>query len=229
MRTTFLLLCGLIPLVFASFKSSKACLYAGSNIEFIQTQTKKAITTEDLNLAKYFAYKAINAIEKSRSQLADCGCEQATGLIDEGADNLKLATKATTITSSRILLKKALDYTIGGSEALEQHDSHNSRYSNDLLALNTTESIAEKKAIKKINTKELEKTIDKSLKRFKESMDQVVISVDCKEAYNYAKKVFTLCEKQLLLPNLSEGKKYYNLKTKEIAAQALRDIGDCDE
>lgn len=227
MRTIILLLCVSITLVFASFKSSKACLYAGSNIQYIQTQTEKAIAAVDLNLAKYFAYKAINAIEKSKFQLADCGCDEAMDLIEESAENLKNATRATTIQSSKILLQKALDKAVGGSEAVDQHDSHNSSYNNNLLTLNTVESIAENKAIRKIDAKELEKRIDISLIRFKKSMDQLVSSVDCKEAYNYAKNVFKLCEKQLLLTNLSDGKKYYNLKTKEIAAQAMKEIGDC--
>jgi hypothetical protein len=51
--------------------------------------------------------------------------------------------------------------------------------------------------------------------------------VDCKEAKAFTQNVYRICEQQLMKPNLSEGKKYYNLKTKEIAANALKKLGNC--
>ncbi|GGW27173.1 hypothetical protein GCM10007383_10640 [Arenibacter certesii] len=214
---------------FSSFTSDKQCIYARSNIQHIQIQTEKAIAAEDLNMAKFFAYRALTALEKSKSNLNECGCKQAISLITAGADHLKNATKTTTINSSLILLDKALVYIIEAADAVEQHDTHSSNYNNEVLALNTTESIEIERNLGKIDSEELKKRIDLSLVQFKESLDQIVRSVDCKEAYNYAMNVYELCDKQLLKPNLSDGKKYYHLKTKEITAQALLEIGDCKE
>ena len=61
--------------LFSSFKVDKACEYAGSNINYVKTQTEKAIAVDDINQARYFAYKALNAIEKSKNQLKECGCD----------------------------------------------------------------------------------------------------------------------------------------------------------
>ncbi|MCK0146930.1 hypothetical protein MWU78_14835 [Arenibacter sp. F26102] len=227
MRLSVIAVCSFAMLIFSSFKNNKACEYAGSNIGYIQSQTEKAIATEDINMSKYFAYKALNAIVKSKSQLEDCGCDHAMELIHESSVNLTNATKATSLASAKILLKKALDNASGSLEALDEHDSHDSRYNNDVLAMNTKTSIAEKKSHQPLDNKTLENKVDIALEKFKVSLAKVVESVDCKEALAFTQNVYDICEQQLLKPNLSEGKKYYNLKTKEIAAKALERLGDC--
>ncbi|MDX1365139.1 hypothetical protein [Arenibacter latericius] len=229
MKTISSLLCGLVILLFSSYTSDKQCIYARSNIEHIQNQTEKAIAAEDLNMAKFYAYRALTALEKSKSNLKECGCNEAINFITEGTDHLKNATKTTTLDGATILLEKALTFIIEAADTIEQHDSHNSNFSNDVLALNTTESIENIKSLGKIDDKELKRKIDLSLVKFKESLDLVVKSVDCKVAHNYAMNVYNLCDKQLLKPNLSEGKKYYNLRTKEITSLALKEIGDCKD
>ena len=70
--------------------------------------------------------------------------------------------------------------------------------------------------------------IDDSLIPFEESLQKVVNSVDCKSARAFAQRIFQNCEQALLQSDISERKKYYNLKTQEITANALRDLGNCD-
>lgn len=226
MRLSVITVCFVAGFMLTSFKSNHACEYAGSNIGYIQSQTEKAMATEDINMSKYFVYKALNAIEKSKSQLEDCGCRHAMGLIHESSVNLVNATKATTLSGSKILLKKALDMVAGSLEALDGHDSHNSRYSDDILAVNTKTSIKEKNK-NLLDKKVVEKKIDVSLEKFRESLDKVVESVDCKEALAFTQNIYRICEQQLLRPDLSESKKYYNLKTKEIASKALERLEGC--
>lgn len=213
--------------LFSSFKVDKACEYAGSNINFVKTQTEKAIAVDDINQARYFAYKALNAIEKSKNQLMECGCEYATENITEGLSNLKLAIKATSLNSTRILLNRALENTLGGLESLEEHELHDSKYGSNLLAMNTLVSEKGKTSMKKLGKKELEIKIDISLEKYRESLITIVNSVNCKEARAFAESIYLNCEQQLLNPNLTEGKKYYNLKTKEITAEALEKLNNC--
>lgn len=209
---------------------SKACDYAGSNLGFVKSQTEKAIAAEDLNQSRYHAYKALNAIEKSREQLDECGCEYASKSILEGLDNLKKATRASSLQGTRIFLGRALDSTMGSIDALEQHDElHKSAYASDVLALNTKSSEEEKFRSIKPTGKALEDKIDQFLVDYKNSLDRVVKSLDCKEAYAYASKVYDHCEQQLLNAKLTEAKKYYNLKTKEITAEALEELEGCSD
>ncbi|MGI9545871.1 MAG: hypothetical protein ACR2MM_01435 [Flavobacteriaceae bacterium] len=210
--------------------SDNACDYAGSNIDFVRSQTQKAIAAENLQQSKYFAYKALNAIEKSKKQLQECGCEYAFKSILEGLDNLKKATRVSTLVGARILLNRALDNTMGSLDALEQHDElHKSLYASDVLALNTKATEEHRLNLIKPQGQVLEKKIDQFLEAYRKSLNKVVSSVPCKEAYSYASKVYEHCEQQLLNGKLTEAKKYYNLKTKEITAEAIKELGNCSD
>ena len=208
--------------------TDKPCDYAGSNIGFVKSQTEKALAAESLNQSRYFAYKALNAIEKSRKQLEACGCEYAFKNILEGLDNLKKATRVSSLTGTRILLKRALDNTDDSLDALDQHEElHQSPYASDVLAMNTKTSADQKPSWIQPQGPEMEKKIDQFLMDYEQSLSRVVSSVNCKEAYAYAKKVYDHCEQQLLSGKLTDAKKYYNLKTKQITAEALEELEQC--
>jgi hypothetical protein len=204
-----------LSLIFCSFTYpiSTACDYAGSNISYIQAQTQKAIEAEKINISHYFAYKALN--EKS---------------ISESLDNLKKATKVTSITSARILLERALENTLGSLEAIQEHEeTHMSDYANDVLTMNTADVRPQSIVKKPTEGKALELKIDSWLINYQNSLNKVVETVNCKEAYAYALKIFEHCELELLNPNLTAGKRYYNLRTKEITAKALEELKSCPE
>lgn len=215
----------MVPMLFSSFSRSKACEYAGSNIDYIRTQTSKAIDTDDLNLSKYLAYKAINAIEKSKKQFELCGCDYANDFLSESSENLILATKSMTLRSAKIFLERALENAIGGQEALEHHSLHKSTYASDVLALNTKE-LKDASKNKKQDI-DLYKKIDASLKNYESSLEDVVNTVDCLEARDFALGIYKNCENQLVNPDLTDAKKYYHLKTKEITLRALNKLKDC--
>ena len=211
-----------------TFAERKACAYAGSNIGFVKTQTENAISARDLKQSKYFAYKALNAIEKSREQMEECGCKYAYESILESLDKLKQATRVTSLGAARILLNRALEHTLGSLDALEQHEElHQSEYASDILAMNTVESEENKRKLIQPQGKELQNKIDLFLEDYRNSLNNVIKSLDCEEAYAYAIKVFEHCEQQLLKEKLTEAKKYYNLKTKEITEEALKKLNGC--
>lgn len=213
----------------SSFDMSKACDYAGSNIGYIKSQTERALAAEDINTSRFFAYKALNAIEKSKEQIEACGCDYAKESIYEGLDNLKKATRMTSLNSARILLTRALDNSMGSLEAIRDHDGHQGGlYANDMLVMNTKSAEKEKLNMVMPVGKELERKIDLSLVNYQNSLNEVVNSVECKEAYEFASKIYAHCEQELLKPKLTEAKKYYNLRTKQITAIALDKLKDCN-
>ena len=214
----------------SSFDLSKACDYAGSNIGYIKSQTEQALAAEDINTSRYFAYKALNAIEKSRAQIEACGCDYAKESIYEGLDNLKKATRVASLNGVKILLTRALDNSMGSLEAIRDHDEHEgSMYANDMLAMNTKTAEKEKLSMVMPVGKDLERKIDLSLVNYQNSLNEVVNSVECKEAYEFASKIYEHCEQELLKPQLTEAKKYYNLRTKQITAIALDKLKDCNK
>ena len=223
-----LLWCILFLCTITANAANKACAYAGSNIGYIKSQTQKAIAADDINTSRYFAYKALNAIEKSRQQFEDCNCDYANKNIFESLDNLKKATRVSSLNGTKILLKRALDNVMGSEEALQKHDElHGSQYASDVLAMNTKGAEEDKMAMKQPEGPALRKQIDQSLLNYENSLEKVVNSVDCKDAYAFAHRIYRHCEEELLNPELTEAKKYYNLRTKQITEKALEKLKKC--
>jgi hypothetical protein len=212
----------------SSFKTNEACSYAGSNIDYVKTQTALAIEGNDLNKTKFLTYRAIKAIYKLRKQLNECGCEQAILNIEESQFHLKKATKATSLQGAKALLMEAYNNTLVSLAATEKHHLHQKTGVGEALAMNTIENPKSPNfSAIHLAKNDLHVLIDDSLIPYEKSLQRVVDSVDCKDAAAFAQRIFKICEQELLQQNLSEGKKYYNLKTQEITANALKKLGDC--
>ncbi len=214
-------LCVILFTLTSSFGDNNACKNIGSNIGFVKTQTEKAIKTNDINIAKYHAYKALNAIEKSKKQFKECGCYTAELSLNKGLEHLKNATKETSINNAKSLLKKALKNTEGSLHALDEYNT--STFPTNVLAMNTKSS----KRIDLNKNKILHHKIDKTLVNFESSLHKVVHTLECEKARKYAQTVFDNCEEKLLNEDLSEAKKYYNLRIKEIVSKALDKLNNC--
>ena len=223
----FLLVFALVVSLY-SFSENKACEYIGSNVGYIQKQVQKALDAADLNTSRYHAYKALNAIEKSKKQFTACGCEVAEQSISESLEHLKRATRVSSLTGTRLILEKAISGVESSLQSLEEHaEVHQSQYGSDQLSLNTRSSYMEQQKGKIPEGKALEKKIDQALISYQNSLEKAVNTIPCKEAYQLALTNYERCEEQLLRPELTEAKKYYNLRTKEITALALDRLKDC--
>ncbi|WP_419214152.1 hypothetical protein ACNR9Q_08365 [Maribacter sp. X9] len=229
MKKTIYFFCSFTLLLLYSFGTNLDCEYASSNMGFAKSQIKEALLTNDISQARFYSYKALNAMEKSKSQLKECGCKLARNSMNESLDLLILATKSTTLEGTKSYLSKSLELTENTMFVLEAHDAHDSSYSNDMLAMNSKNSSDNKATSNETISLSLSDKIDISLEKYRISLNQVVLTVNCKEAKAFAKRIYEECETQLLKPNLSEGKKYYNLRTKEITLAALKEIGDCTQ
>ena len=227
MKKATYIFCTLAVLALSSFRTNLDCEYANSNMGFAKSQITAALLTDDINQARFYAYKAVNALEKSKNQLKVCGCTFAKESMNENLDTLVLATKSTTLEGTRTYLDKSIELINNTMFVLDSHDSHNSTYANDVLSMNT--NTASKTVINTKNSKSLSLNdkIDLSLAKYKVSLEKVVATINCKDAKAFAQRIFDECENQLLKPNLTEGSKYYNLRTKEITQNALNKIGDC--
>lgn len=230
MKTLYILASVMALFLFSSFTEREACEYVGSNIGFIKSQTEKAIDAEDLNRTRFLIYQALKAIYKSQDQLKDCGCGIAAINIEESEHHLKLAVKATSINGAKILLSEALSKTLAGLEALSKHHLHEKQDTSKDLAMNNVESEVELVSLKveELDNNILHRMIDDSLLDYETSLAKVINTVPCKDALAYANKIFQHCEQELLNSDLSEGKKYYNLRTQEITAKAIKRLGNCE-
>ena len=218
-----------------ALSQNTSCEYASSNIGYMVKETQIALSAKDLNLARYHAYKAMNAIKRSEKEFKACACNYAYENILDGSLQLRNATRATTLASTKISLKRARDSFNSGLESIQNHSkhlTHESLYPNQLLAMNTSNSpkiINDKIVKKQPEGKLLEAKIAKSLESFQKSINDVVNTVPCPEAKVFAQRIFSNSEQALLKTSLSQAKKQYHLKTKEIAANALKKLSDCNQ
>ncbi|MFH6602025.1 hypothetical protein ACEZ3G_00940 [Maribacter algicola] len=214
--------------LFSSFAPYSACEYASSNLGFAKAQTEKAIAENNLNKVRFFTYKALNAIEKTKNDLDKCGCVDADTLISYGKEDLKKAVRTSSLSKAKEHLQIALKNTFGSIEALENHGLHKNKYPDNVLAMNTADS-PNLAVPSKISEEELlHHKIDVSLMYYEISLNEIVTTVNCEDARAYATRVIGICETELLKPNLSDGKKYYNLRTKEITVAALQKLKRCN-
>jgi len=227
MKTLYVMLYGVAILLLSSFASGEACSYAGSNLNYVKDRTEEALAMDDINKARFYTYKAIKVLQTSTERFNDCGCKDAEVSIEESLINLKAATKSTSLNGTKVLLQEALQQILDALDAFEQHEMHDAAFLSKDYTLNT---LVEKEnevpdIVQKAN--ELYRQIDISLASYSESINKVVESVNCVEARAFADNIYVHCEQQLLKSDLSEGKKYYNLRTKEITEKALSRLGDC--
>ena len=227
MKILHVMLYSIALLLLSSFAPGEACSYAGSNMNYVKARTEEALQMDDINKARFYAYKAIKVIQTSTNRFNDCGCKDAAINIEESLISLKAATKSTSLNGTRILLQEALQQIIDALDALDQHEMHDVVFPSKDIAMNVEVGMEAELIANELEKNELYEQIDNSLAKYSKSINTVVDSVNCLEAKAFANTIYARCEQQLLKPNLSEGKKYYNLRTKEITAKALLRLGDC--
>lgn len=212
-----------------STRESNACEYANSNMEYIKDQTETAISASELQIIKYYAYKAISGIEKTRSNFAACGCKEAIETLDKVLGNLKTAAKADTHTSSKKALQKALENTLKGMQELEDFGLNaNDVYGDNMLVLNTKEVLDAQGGILLPEGKQLEQQIHNGLKNFEASIDKIVAQLDCKEARKFIKQKYDNASMILLNTELTKPKKIYHQRVKTISKNALGRLENCN-
>lgn len=212
-----------------SATSEKACINTESLIAYLSEQTTEALEKGDIQLIRYHAFKAVNAIERSRTELQDCGCDYARKNLLESLENLKLATQVSTLEGTRIPLSRAMDYILAGREALDQHEkTHKKPFWQRLMTVDTNESKHTQAGRLLKADKAIEAKIEESLITYQNSLNEVVEGVPCDEALVFVKRVYAHCEKQLERDDQTPAKRFYNLRTREITQKALDNLRDCN-
>lgn len=222
---------GLLGLwLMASFTTpANACQYASSNLEYIKSKIKEAVMTDDLNMAKYHAYKALNGIEKTKNNFLDCGCEGAIVSLENTSNHLKTATKADVLPKSKTALRKALESAIIGINVLREFEQQTaSDYGSNVLVLNTKDVLDFKNGMVLTQGSAIKKQVHQCLLGFESSLDKVVSDVDCEDAQRFVSNIHEEARLTLLNTNLSQHKKEYHQRVKTLAEEALEELGDCN-
>ena len=235
MKPNIIALVILLFSIYSCYGIEQDCRYAGSNLEYVQSEIDKAKTQTTVELMRFHAYRALSAIDKSNQPLERCGCDDALTYITQANILLVQASKSTSTAGTKILLNEALAHIKGSLSALQAFSNNTSPYPARLLQVNAVNRAPNQpktliaKTSADLTKKALQLKIDEALIPYAASLNKTISTVNCKEALAFATRIFQHCEQQLLRSNLSEGKKYYNLRTKEITAKAIVKIGQCTD
>lgn len=91
----------------ATLFASAKCDNTYSSASYALNHTKKSISSKNFDHQKYYAYKALEALEKVKNQIEVCGCDKAMDPILDGIENLEKASDPKDFEMGRYYTKKA--------------------------------------------------------------------------------------------------------------------------
>ena len=215
-------------LLLLSFTNINACQMANADVISIKEHTQTALETQSLEMAKYHSFKALSGLEKTKTNLNDCGCEPALETAKDTEFNLKKAVRSKSLEDSKSYLKLALQNTLVTIDALRNFEQgYDSSYGDDILVLNTKEVLNEQGGILLSPAKQMQQKMNESLTEFETSLAAVVQHVDCEDAFNFINKVIGKSNRNLEKATLTSAQRQYHTRVKSIALDALKSLDGC--
>jgi hypothetical protein len=86
---------------------SAKCDNTYTSASYALNHAKKSISSKNFDHQKYYAYKALEALEKARKLIEICGCDKAVDPILDGIENLEKASDPKDFEMGRYYTKKA--------------------------------------------------------------------------------------------------------------------------
>lgn len=165
----------LLTVVFVSAN----CDNTYSSASYVLSHTKKSMSSNNFEHQKYYATRALEALEKTQKLAENCGCEPALEAIANGLDNLEKAVDQDDWDMGRHYTKKALENTqdvINQLDLFTQNNPDSVNDSNSPAIEPTPEATAlqiELKALKKkqLQLAEEQKNLLKRRKVLEEKID----------------------------------------------------------
>ncbi|WP_297795725.1 hypothetical protein [uncultured Eudoraea sp.] len=96
-----------LAFVLTSFFVSAECDNTYSSASYALNHTKKSMSAKNFDHQKYYAYKALEALEKAKKLIESCGCDKAIDPILNGIENLEKAADPKDFDMGRYYTKKA--------------------------------------------------------------------------------------------------------------------------
>ena len=106
-----IILCSNVP------KSS--CADAYTSASYGLSHSKKAFTAHNFDHQKYYAGRALEALEKTRDLVGECGCTGAMNAIEDGIENMEEAQDPVDWKMGRYYTKRAMENTYSILENLD--------------------------------------------------------------------------------------------------------------
>lgn len=97
-------------LIFIVQYTNAQCSSAYSQATYALAHTKKSLSSNNFDHQRYYAERALEALEKAKSLVESCGCSDAIPPILDGLDNLKQSTDPADWEAGRFYAQHAYEY-----------------------------------------------------------------------------------------------------------------------
>lgn len=97
-------------LIFIAQYTNAQCSSAYSQATYALAHTKKSLNSNNFDHQKYYADRALDALNKAKSLVESCGCSDAVSPILDGLDNLQQATDPTDWEAGRFYTQHAYEH-----------------------------------------------------------------------------------------------------------------------
>ncbi len=223
-------LLGIFSLVsMTSFTSYNACEFANDNSIYIKNQTLLAYQADEFKMVKYHAYKALTGIERAKNSFEECGCDTALESIGRTKLNLKNATKSPSIYDAKTFVEIALKNTALSINALTSYKKNTkSIYGEGFLTMNTKQSNIIVSDIMDLEGRTLSDKIENGVAKFQKSLENMIAANDCNTALNYVQETHETSSRKSVDEDVSPGKRHFHKRIKEVTANALTKLKDCN-
>ena len=94
-------------LILTTLWASAKCDNTYTSASYALSHTKKSISAKNFDHQKYYAYKALEALEKAKRLIETCGCDKAVDPILDGIEHLEKASDPKDFEMGRYYTKKA--------------------------------------------------------------------------------------------------------------------------
>ena len=122
MITRFLLS---VTFILTTFWASAKCDNTYTSASYALNHAKKSISAKNFDHQKYYAYKALEALENAKKLIETCGCDKAVDPILDGIEHLEKASDPKDFEMGRYYTKKAfgdIQDLINQLDIFTQHD-----------------------------------------------------------------------------------------------------------
>ena len=97
-----------------------SCSEANSDMNYAYSHVKSAYDSNNISDLKYFAYRSLEAMNRTVPILKDCGCQPTLDIIERGIDLLTKVDPAESWEDGRFYVKRARELAREGIGSLDQ-------------------------------------------------------------------------------------------------------------
>ncbi len=227
------LLCFLCLFSQVSFATS-SCTDAYTSASYGLSHSKKSLKAYNFDHQQYYAGRALEALEKTRDLLGDCGCDSALEAISDGIENLEKALDPEDWDMGRYFSKRAVAdaYTI-----LEQLDLCATESPSGSVTVEEIQVLSEESAKmeadlihqKEVLAKSIHKEAVESLKQLRQHILGLTNLLDCGHAKDLLEAWPELEEWKGSFSRPEAVRAHYAQETEKMYKRALKAVKACRE